>query len=106
MSNAKTTTLTSSKGSKTMSNSVHHILRATLLSVLVWYTLTHLDNLIQFANDLSAAPPHAKTVVIILLSLLTFTTYMACIAIEYLSKVVAEMIKQARSTPKGLDVQN
>lgn len=106
MSNAKPTTLTSSKGSKTMSNSVHHILRATLLSILVWYTLTHLDNLIQFANDLSAASPHARAMVIILLSLLTFTTYIACIAIEYLSKVVTEMIKQARSTPKGLDIQN
>ena len=105
MSNANTTTLTSLKGSATMSNLNRHILRATLISVLVWYTLTYLDDLIRFANELLAAPPHARAMVTILLSMITFATYMVCITIECLSKVVTEMIKQARRAPKGRDVR-
>lgn len=106
MSNAKITMPISSKGSKTMNDSTYHIIRATLLSVLVWYTLTHLADLIQFTNDLLAAPPHTRTVITIALSLFTFTTYMVCIAVHYLSKVTIEMIKQARSNPNVHDVQN
>ena len=106
MSNAKFATPVSSKGSKTMSDSIYHVIRATLLSVLVWYTLTHLADLIRFTNDLLAAPPHTKTVLTIVLSLLTFTTCMVFIAVHYLSKVAIEMVKQARSTPNIHDVQN
>ena len=106
MSNAKFATPVSSKGSKTMSDSIYHVIRATLLSVLVWYTLTHLADLIRFTNDLLAAPPHTTTVLTIVLSLLTFTTYMVFIAVHYLSKVAIEMVKQARSTPNVHDVQN
>ena len=91
------------EGSMTMSYLTRHILRATLLSILVWYTLTYLDDLIRFANELLAAPPHAR--VIVLLSLFTFATYMVCITIECLSKVATEMIKQTRSAPKGHDVR-
>lgn len=105
MSNANATTLTSLKGSLTMSNLTRHILRATLLSILVWYTLTYLDDLIRFANELLAAPPHARAMVIVLLSLITFATYMVCIAVECLSKVVTEMIRQTRGAPKGRDVR-
>lgn len=68
MSNAKLHTPVSSKGSKTMNDSIYHIIRATLLSVIVWYTLTHLADLIQSTNDLLAAPPHTRTVITIALS--------------------------------------
>ena len=106
MSNAKFHTPVSSKGSRTMNDSIYHIIRATLLSVIVWYMLTHLADLIQFTNDLLAAPPHTRTVLTITLSLFTFVTYMVFIAVHYLSKVAIEMIKQARSTPNNHDVQN
>lgn len=105
MSNANATTLTSLKGSMTMGYLTRHILRAALLSILVWYTLTYLDDLIRFANELLAAPPHARAMVIVLLSLLTFATYMVFITVECLSKVVTEMIKQTRSVPKCHDVR-
>lgn len=106
MSNANATTLTSLKGSMTKSYLTRHILRATLSSILVWYTLTYLDDLIRFANDLLAAPPHTRAMVIVLLSLFTFATYMVCITVECLSIVATEMIKQTcRGAPKGRDVQ-
>lgn len=105
MSNAKMTMPISSKGSKTMNDSTYHIIRATLLSVLVWYTFTHLADLIRSTNDLLAAPPHTKTVITIALSVFTFVTYMAFIAVHYPSKVAIEMIKQARSTLNVHDVQ-
>jgi len=93
------------EGSMTMSYLTRHILRATLLSILVWYTLTYLDDLIRFANELLAAPPHARAMVIVLLSLFTFATYMVSITVECLSKVATEMIKQTRGAPKGRDVR-
>lgn len=98
-------TKTTSKEEDKMSNLIHHILQATLLSFLVWCVFSHLEVLVQVAEELLAASPHDRAMMAILFSAFTFMSYVTCIFIVNLPKMVAETIKQMRHTPNTGDAQ-
>lgn len=91
-------TNTTAKWTNKMSNLIRHILPAILFSFLVWCVLAHLEVLVQFAEDLIAASPHDRAMMAILYSAFAFMSYVTCIFIVNLPKMVAEMIKQMRHT--------
>ena len=91
-------TTTTAKWTNKMSNLIRHILPGILLSFLVWCVLAHLEVLVQFAKDLIAASPHDRAMMAILYSAFAFMSYVTCIFIVNLPKMVAEMIKQMRHT--------
>ena len=91
-------TTTTAKRTNKMSNLIRHILPGILFSVLVWCVLAHLEVLVQFAEDLIAASPHDRAMMAILYSAFAFMSYVTCIFIVNLPKMVAEMIKQMRHT--------
>jgi hypothetical protein len=90
--------ITTSKEENKMSNLTHHILQAALFSFLVWLVLAHLEVLVQFAEDLLSASPHDRAMMAILFAAFAFMSYVTCIFIVNLPKMVAEMIKQMRHT--------
>jgi hypothetical protein len=91
-------TTTTAKWTNKMSNLIRHILPGILFSFLVWCVLAHLEVLVQFAEDLIAASPHDRAMMAILYSAFAFMSYVTCIFIVNLPKMVAEMIKQMRHT--------
>ena len=91
-------TTTTAKWTNKMSNLIRHILPGILFSFLVWCVLAHLEVLVQFAEDLIAASPHDRAMITILFSAFAFMSYVTCIFIVNLPKMVAEMIKQMRHT--------
>lgn len=91
-------TTTTVKWTNKMSNLIRHILPGILFSFLVWLVLAHLEVLVQFAEDLIAASPHDRAMMAILYSAFAFMSYVTCIFIVNLPKMVAEMIKQMRHT--------
>lgn len=91
-------TNTTAKWTNKMSNLIRHILPGILFSFLVWCVLAHLEVLVQFAEDLIAASPHDRAMMAILYSAFAFMSYVTCIFIVNLPKMVAEMIKQMRHT--------
>ena len=91
-------TNTTAKWTNKMSNLIRHILPGILFSFLVWCVLAHLEVLVQFAEDLIAASPHDRAMIAILFSAFAFMSYVTCIFIVNLPKMVAEMIKQMRHT--------
>ena len=91
-------TTTTAKWTNKMSNLIRHILPGILFSFLVWCILAHLEVLVQFAEDLMAASPHDRAMMAILYSAFAFMSYVTCIFIVNLPKMVAEMIKQMRHT--------
>ena len=91
-------TTTTAKWTNKMSNLIRHILPGILFSFLVWCVLAHLEVLVQFAEDLIAASPHDRAMMAILYSAFAFMSYVTCIFIANLPKMVAEMIKQMRHT--------
>lgn len=91
-------TTTTAKRTNKMSNLIRHILPGILFSFLVWCILAHLEVLVQFAEDLIAASPHDRAMMAILYSAFAFMSYVTCIFIVNLPKMVAEMIKQMRHT--------
>lgn len=91
-------TTTTAKWTNKMSNLIRHILPGILFSFLVWCVLAHLEVLVQFAEDLIAASPHDRAMMAILYSAFAFMSYVTCIFIINLPKMVAEMIKQMRHT--------
>ena len=91
-------TTTTAKWTNKMSNLIRHILPGILFSFLVWCVLAHLEVLVQFAEDLIAASPHDRAMISILFSAFAFMSYVTCIFIVNLPKMVAEMIKQMRHT--------
>lgn len=91
-------TTTTAKWTNKMSNLIRHILPGILFSFLVWCVLAHLEVLVQFAEDLIAASPHDRAMIAILFSAFAFMSYVTCIFIVNLPKMVAEMIKQMRHT--------
>ncbi|WP_315072250.1 hypothetical protein [Actinomyces massiliensis] len=91
-------TTTTAKRTNKMSNLIRHILPGILFSFLVWCVLAHLEVLVQFAEDLIAASPHDRAMMAILYSAFAFMSYVTCIFIVNLPKMVAEMIKQMRHT--------
>ncbi|WP_314194359.1 hypothetical protein [Actinomyces oris] len=91
-------TTTTAKWINKMSNLIRHILPGILFSFLVWCVLAHLEVLVQFAEDLIAASPHDRAMIAILYSAFAFMSYVTCIFIVNLPKMVAEMIKQMRHT--------
>lgn len=91
-------TTTTAKWTNKMSNLIRHILPGILFSFLVWCVLSHLEVLVQFAEDLIAASPHDRTMMASLFSAFAFMSYVTCIFIVNLPKMVAEMIKQMRHT--------
>ena len=97
--NAKTVDeKTTLKEGNKMSNLTHHILQATLFSFLVWLVLAHLEVLVQFAEALLSASPHDRAMIAILFSAFAFMSYVTCIFIVNLPKMVAETIKKMRHT--------
>ena len=91
-------TTTTAKWTNKMSNLIRHILPGILFSFLVWCVLAHLEVLVKFAEDLIAASPHDRAMMAILYSAFAFMSYVTCIFIVNLPKMVAEMIKQMRHT--------
>lgn len=91
-------TTTTAKWTNKMSNLIRHILPGILFSFLVWCVLAHLEVLVQFAEDLIATSPHDRAMMAILYSAFAFMSYVTCIFIVNLPKMVAEMIKQMRHT--------
>ena len=91
-------TTTSAKWTNKMSNLIRHILPGILFSFLVWLVLAHLEVLVQFAEDLIAASPHDRAMMAILFAAFAFVSYVTCLFIVNLPKMVAEMIKQMRHT--------
>lgn len=91
-------TTTTAKWTNKMSNLIRHILPGILFSFLVWCVLAHLEILVQFAEDLIAASPHDRAMMAILYSAFAFMSYVTCIFIVNLPKMVAEMIKRMRHT--------
>ena len=91
-------TTTTAKWTNKMSNLIRHILPGILFSFLVWCVLAHLEVLVQFAEDLIAASPHDRAMIAILFSAFAFMSYVTCMFIVNLPKMVAEMIKQMRHT--------
>ena len=91
-------TTTTAKWANKMSTLIRHILPGILFSFLVWCVLAHLEVLVQFAEDLIAASPHDRAMMAILYSAFAFMSYVTCIFIVNLPKMVAEMIKQMRHT--------
>ena len=91
-------TTTTAKWTNKMSNLIRHILPGIIFSFLVWCVLAHLEVLVQFAEDLIAASPHDRAMMAILYSAFAFMSYVTCIFIVNLPKMVAEMIKQMRHT--------
>ena len=91
-------TTTTVKWTNKMSNLIRHILPGILFSFLVWLVLAHLEVLVQFAEDLIAASPHDRAMMAILYAAFAFMSYVTCIFIVNLTKMVAEMIKQMRHT--------
>ena len=91
-------TTTTAKWTNKMSNLIRHILPGILFSFLVWYVLAHLEVLVQFAEALLSASPHDRAMMAILFSAFAFMSYVTCIFIVNLPKMVAEMIKQMRHT--------
>jgi hypothetical protein len=91
-------TTTTVKWTNKMSNLIRHILPGILFSFLVWLVLAHLEVLVQFAEDLIAASPHDRAMMAILYAAFAFMSYVTCIFIVNLPKMVAEMIKQMRHT--------
>ena len=91
-------TTTSAKWTNKMSNLIRHILPGILFSFLVWLVLAHLEVLVQFAEDLIAASPHDRAMMAILFAAFAFMSYVTCLFIVNLPKMVAEMIKQMRHT--------
>jgi len=91
-------TTTTAKWTNKMSNLIRNILPGILFSFLVWCVLAHLEVLVQFAEDLIAASPHDRAMMAILYSAFAFMSYVTCIFIVNLPKMVAEMIKQMRHT--------
>ena len=91
-------TTTTAKWTNKMSNLIRHILPGILFSFLVWCVLAHLEVLVQFAEDLIAASPHDRAMIALLFSAFAFMSYVTCIFIVNLPKMVAEMIKQMRHT--------
>ena len=91
-------TTTTAKWTNKMSNLIRHILPGILFSFLVWCVLAHLEVLVQFAEDLIAASPHDRAMMAILYAAFAFMSYVTCIFIVNLPKMVAEMIKQMRHT--------
>lgn len=97
--NAKTVDeKTTLKEGNKMSNLIRHILPGILFSFLVWCVLAHLEVLVQFAEDLMAASPHDRAMMAILFSAFAFMSYVTCIFIVNLPKMVAETIKKMRHT--------
>lgn len=91
-------TTTTAKWTNKMSNLIRHILPGILFSFLVWCVLAHLEVLVQFAEALLSASPHDRAMMAILFSAFAFMSYVTCIFIVNLPKMVAEMIKQMRHT--------
>lgn len=91
-------TTTTVKWTNKMSNLIRHILPGILFSFLVWLVLAHLEVLVQFAEDLIAASPHDRAMMAILYAAFAFMSYVTCIFMVNLPKMVAEMIKQMRHT--------
>ena len=91
-------TTTTAKWTNKMSNLIRHILPGILFSFLVWCVLAHLEVLVQFAEDRIAASPHDRAMMAILYAAFAFMSYVTCIFIVNLPKMVAEMIKQMRHT--------
>ena len=91
-------TTTTAKWTNKMSNLIRHILPGILFSFLVWLVLAHLEVLVQFAEDLLSASPHDRAMMAILYSAFAFMSYVTCLFIVNLPKMVAEMIKQMRHT--------
>ena len=89
-------TTTTAKWTNKMSNLIRHILPGILFSFLVWCVLAHLEVLVQFAEDLIAASPHDRAMIAILFSAFAFMSYVTCIFIVNLPKMVAETIKNMR----------
>lgn len=89
-------TTTTAKWTNKMSNLIRHILPGILFSFLVWCVLAHLEVLVQFAEDLIAASPHDRAMIAILFSAFAFMSYVTCIFIVNLPKMVAETIKKMR----------
>ena len=91
-------TTTTAKWTNKMSNLIRHILPGILFSFLVWCVLAHLEVLVQFAEALLSASPHDRGMMAILFSAFAFMSYVTCIFIVNLPKMVAEMIKQMSHT--------
>ena len=91
-------TTTTAKWTNKMSNLIRHILPGILFSFLVWCVLAHLEVLVQFAEDLLSASPHDRAMMAILFAAFAFMSYVTCLFIVNLPKMVAEMIKQMRHT--------
>ena len=91
-------TTTTAKWTNKMSYLIRHILPGILFSFLVWCVLAHLEVLVQFAEDLLSASPHDRAMMAILFAAFAFMSYVTCLFIVNLPKMVAEMIKQMRHT--------
>lgn len=91
-------TTTTAKWTNKMSNLMRHILPGILFSFLVWLVLAHLEVLVQFAEALLSASPHDRAMIAILFSAFAFMSYVTCIFIVNLPKMVAETIKKMRHT--------
>ena len=75
-----------------------HLSMYSIFSFVVWLVLAHLEVLVQFAEALLSASPHDRAMIAILFSAFAFMSYVTCIFIVNLPKMVAEMIKQMRHT--------
>lgn len=88
-----------------MSILTRRIIRAAILSVVVWCVLTHLEGLIQLAKEFMAADPHKKSMMTVDVSVSTFVTYILGAGIVEQLESITEMIIKMCRAPKNEDDQ-